>query len=342
MAHSPDLPVISVIVPTLNAERTLERCLVSVRAQDYPRELVEIVLADAGSTDATLDIAGRYEVDRIVPNPLRTGESGKSAAIEASTGELLALVDSDNVFDDRGYFSRAARLIVDGTADCAEPLGWTWDPDDTLVNRYSALLGMNDPLSLFLGNYNRYSHLTGAFTGMKPARITETEDAYIVEVRPDAVPTFGANGFILRRSALEGLDWRPRYFDIDMFQQMVTAGRGRVAVLKTETRHLFCDSIATFRRKQARRIRDYFYHAGRHDRNYNYRAVPAGKYVIFILYTLTVLPLLIQSLRGFRRKPDPAWWFHAPACWITLWEYGWGTLRSLTGASEYDRTDWKQ
>ncbi len=336
------LPVISVILPTLNAARTLELCLAAIRAQDYPRERVEIVIADAGSTDGTLAIAEKYGVERIVPNPLRTGEAGKAAAIGASTGEILALIDSDNILDDPSFFSRAARQFRDDSIDSAEPLGWTLDPADSTVNRYCALLGMNDPLSYFLGNYNRYSHLSGKFTGMRLQSVTETPEAFIVEVDPREVPSFGANGFLVRRRALEGLSWKPYYFDIDVFQQMTAAGRNRIAVLKTTIRHLYCDRVATFRRKQARRIRDFHHHAKGNRRTYEYTAIPKTRYLRFVLATITVLPLFWQALRGYRRKPDSAWWFHPLACGITLWEYGWGTLRSLGKTAEYDRREWKQ
>ncbi|MCE5249560.1 glycosyltransferase [bacterium] len=336
------LPKISVIIPTLNAERTLDRCLEALRAQDYPRELVEIVIADGGSTDRTLDIAGQYGVDRIVPNPLKTGEAGKAAAIEASTGDLLALVDSDNTLDDTGYFSRAARVLENPSVAAAEPIEWTFDSGDTLVNRYCALIGVNDPICYFLGNYNRYSHLSRKFTGMRLETTTDTPDAIIADISPDAVPTFGANGFIVRRTALDGLDWKPYYFDIDVFQQMVRSGHNRIGVMKTGIRHLYCDRVATFGRKQARRIGDYLHHKKRKSRTYDYRAVPARRYIIFVLYTITVLPLMVQSVRGYLHKPDSAWWFHPIACWITLWEYGWGTVRSFLGVGEYDRTTWKQ
>ena len=333
---------ISVILPTLNAARTLEPCLVALRAQDCDCDNMEIVLADAGSTDRTLEIAKKYNVDLIVPNPLKTGEAGKAAAIEASTGDILALVDSDNIFDDSDYFSTALRVFEDETIDFVEPLAWTHDPDDTIVNRYSALLGMNDPVSYFLGNYNRLSHLSGRFTGMNITVADDNDDAYIIEIDPTEVPTFGANGFMIRRSALEGIAWQPYYFDIDVFQQAVLLGRRRVGVIKTETRHLFCDSVATFRRKQARRIRDYFYHSSADGRSYDYSSVPKWRYLYFILATVTVLPLLWQALRGYSKKRDLAWFFHIPACALTLWEYGLGTISSLFTKAEYDRSDWKQ
>lgn len=336
------LPAISVILPTLNAARTLDRCLAAVRAQNYPRELVEVVIADAGSSDATLAIAARHGVERVVPNPLRTGEAGKAAAIGASTGEILALVDSDNILDDPDYFQRAARLFADETIDSVEPLFWTLAPGDSIVNRYCALLGMNDPLSYFLGNYNRYSWLSGKFTGMPLRSCTETPEAYIVEIDPRQVPSFGANGFLVRRRALDGISWTPYYFDIDVFQQMTAAGRNKIGVMKTGMLHLYCDTIATFRRKQARRIRDFFFHARGNRRTYEYTAIPKSRYLLFALAAATVIPLFAQAVRGYRRKPDSAWRFHPLACWITLWEYGWGTIRSMAGAKEYDRRGWKQ
>src|SRR6202022_4297186 len=54
------LPGISILMPTLNAERYLEGALKSIRSQDYPAELIEIIVADAGSTDSTLALLERY------------------------------------------------------------------------------------------------------------------------------------------------------------------------------------------------------------------------------------------------------------------------------------------
>jgi len=335
-------PKISVIIPTLNAARTLKRCLESIKAQDYPDESLEIVIADAGSTDATMDILKRFNITNIVSNPLKTGEAGKTAGIIASSGELIALVDSDNIFADRQYFRKVADIMSDKSIYSAEPMEWDIVPGDTVINRYCALLGMNDPVSYFLGNYNRLSHLSGKFMEMKPLSMEKRENAYIVDINPKEVPTFGANGFIVRRDILEKLDWQPYYFDIDVFQQMVNAGFNRIAVIKTGIHHLYCDKISTFARKQSRRIRDYFYHSKNRRRSYDYGAVPKWKYLWFIIATLTIFPLLLQTIKGFIKKPDTAWWFHPAACWITLWQYSFGTLSSIVSPGEYKRERWKQ
>ena len=57
---SENLPRISIIMPTLNAEAILDNCLASIARQTYPRDKMEIILADAHSKDATRDIAKRY------------------------------------------------------------------------------------------------------------------------------------------------------------------------------------------------------------------------------------------------------------------------------------------
>ncbi len=48
-----DLPRISFIMPTLNAEALLDNVLGSITRQTYPREQMEIILADAHSKDRT-------------------------------------------------------------------------------------------------------------------------------------------------------------------------------------------------------------------------------------------------------------------------------------------------
>ena len=86
---------LSIVIPTLNSEKTLGICLAAVRAQSFPKDGYEIVIADAGSSDRTLEIAKEFVVDTITSNPLKTGEAGKTAGIKAAKGDIIALVDSD-------------------------------------------------------------------------------------------------------------------------------------------------------------------------------------------------------------------------------------------------------
>ena len=163
---------LSFVIPVLNSARTLGACLDAILAQDCPRADYEIVIADAGSADATLDIARAKGVDVIVPNPLKTGEAGKTAGIKAAHGDLIALVDSDNILPDATWLTRMLAPFADADVVASEPIEYTARSDDPALTRYFAHLGMNDPICLFTGNYDRISAITGRWTGLA----LDTED----------------------------------------------------------------------------------------------------------------------------------------------------------------------
>ena len=59
-------PHISVLIDTYNHERYIEQAIVSVLEQDFPREEMEIVVVDDGSTDSTPSIIQKFLPSRSV------------------------------------------------------------------------------------------------------------------------------------------------------------------------------------------------------------------------------------------------------------------------------------
>jgi glycosyltransferase involved in cell wall biosynthesis len=88
--------LVSVVIPTLDAARFLDQALDSVEAQSHPD--LEVLLIDGGSTDGTVEIGRRRRRVRIVG---QTG-SGLAAAwndgIDAARGDLIAFLDSDDLW----------------------------------------------------------------------------------------------------------------------------------------------------------------------------------------------------------------------------------------------------
>lgn len=334
-----ELPGISILMPTLNAERYLEECLRSIRSQDYPEQLIEIVVADAGSTDGTLDLLKRYGVNRVVPNPRVTGEGGRAILIDLATHELILSIDSDNYLVGGDWLRRMVRpLLDDATVFAVEPLRWDYARADPPLNRYFALTGINDPISLFMGNYGRFSYLTGRWTEV-PHR-EDTRDGYFVaELEAGHVPTMGANGFLVRTKVLREKSGGEYYFDIDVVNELVTAGHRRVAKVDVALGHHFARDLASFRRKTRRRIEDFLY--WRHERRYPWLSSGRKPIVRFVLYTLLVVPLLGQAARGWTKVRDVAWFYHVPVCWTTLWLYGWAVVRSALRRAPHSREGWQ-
>ena len=337
--------LVSFVIPVLNSEKTLAECLDAIRTQTLPPEIErEIVIADAGSSDRTLDIARDYGVDVITGNPLKTGEAGKTAGIKAAHGEIIALVDSDNILPAPDWLARMTAPFADPEVVATEPIAYTVRPQDPAPTRYFALLGMNDPICLFTRNYDRTCGVTGTWTGLK-VPTDDKGDWLKLTLTADALPTIGANGFVFRRSLLDGTNWDPYLFDIDiLYERIRRDGAVHVAKVKTGIVHLYCACLADFVRKQRRRIRDFLYFAQEKQRSYPWDRQRKTGIILFCLSTVTLIPLLVQMLIGFCRKPDRAWLYHVPVCWITLWVYGWGTLAKLFGRKQSiaDRTTWQK
>jgi glycosyltransferase involved in cell wall biosynthesis len=335
------LPTISAVIPTLNAEKYLEECLRSVREQDYPRELVEVLIVDGGSQDRTLEIVERVGVERVLENPLRTGEAGKAVGVRAASGDLVLMIDSDNVLVGRDWLRRMVEPFEDADVISSEALRWEYRRSDHFINRYQALTGINDPLALYVGNYDRFSYLTGRWTDY-PHR-AEARDGWIrVELDPRFVPTMGANGYLVRRDAFSVVPVGDYLFDIDFVYDLVQCGYSTIARVDVAIRHYFCDGVGRFYRKTRRRVDDYFFFSVSGRRSYPWTSRKRRAVGRFVASTLLVAPLLVDVARGARVKRDPAWLFHLPACWITLYVYATGTIRGKVRPRMLDRSGWSQ
>ncbi len=96
-------PLVSVVVPALNAAEWIDQALSSVVAQSYPREALEVIVVDDGSTDATVEVAvGRLRESGLSHRVLHLESTrGPSAARNhgwrQSGGEWVQFLDADDL-----------------------------------------------------------------------------------------------------------------------------------------------------------------------------------------------------------------------------------------------------
>jgi cellulose synthase/poly-beta-1,6-N-acetylglucosamine synthase-like glycosyltransferase len=105
------LPPVSIIIAARNEEANIARCLESMAALDYPRDLLQVIVVDDHSSDTTPQIirgftAAHPNVELIEAVPGRDTLRGKTNAVaqgmDAARGEIVLFTD----------------------ADCAVPKGW--------------------------------------------------------------------------------------------------------------------------------------------------------------------------------------------------------------------------
>ncbi len=88
--------LVSAIMPVYNGEAFLRAALDSLLAQDYER--FEVVVCDDGSTDGTAEILATYPAITVVRQENAGAAAARNTAIAASSGELLAFFDSDDLW----------------------------------------------------------------------------------------------------------------------------------------------------------------------------------------------------------------------------------------------------
>jgi cellulose synthase/poly-beta-1,6-N-acetylglucosamine synthase-like glycosyltransferase len=111
------LPRISVIIAARNEKQRIERKLRSTLELDYPRALLEIIVASDASDDGTDEIVRSFadsEV-RLSRSGLRGGkEAAQAHAITESSGDIIAFTDSATRLD-TDALQRIARTFSDPT-----------------------------------------------------------------------------------------------------------------------------------------------------------------------------------------------------------------------------------
>ena len=82
---------VSIVIPAYNSEKTLEKCLKSIRDQTYGN--IEIIVVDKFSKDRTVEIIKRYGARIIYDEGERT--RAKNIGLEKAKGKYVLFVDSD-------------------------------------------------------------------------------------------------------------------------------------------------------------------------------------------------------------------------------------------------------
>ncbi len=140
--------LVSIIVPTLDAQRTLRNTLRSISRQSYPAADIEILVIDGGSEDDTLQIAREYGCS-VLANEKVQQEYAKHLGLLQARGEYLMFVDADEVLDNPDDI----RIKVDTLRREESPIfigssGYKKPPGASPINDYINLFA--DPFAAFM------------------------------------------------------------------------------------------------------------------------------------------------------------------------------------------------
>ncbi len=99
--------LVSIIIPTLNSERTLKECIEHIRTQSYKN--VEVIIVDSFSKDNTLKIAKEFNCVIIQTKWKLLG--ARYLGVKNSKGTYVFMVDSDQILKNNKVIEDAVKLM---------------------------------------------------------------------------------------------------------------------------------------------------------------------------------------------------------------------------------------
>ena len=129
-----DFPKISIVTPSYNHARYIERTILSVLNQGYPN--LEFIIVDGGSTDGSVEIIKKYE--QYLSHWRSVPDAGQSDALNygfsKATGDIFGWLNSDDLYLP-GAFIRAAEVLKDNS-EAGVVFGdwWEIDSEDEVIS----------------------------------------------------------------------------------------------------------------------------------------------------------------------------------------------------------------
>jgi glycosyltransferase involved in cell wall biosynthesis len=324
-------PTISIISTLYNTDLWLwEKTLRAIASQEYPKNAIEHIVMDGGSTNGANKLAERYGC-RVYsfPKLLHNACARNGLGVSKAKKDLILLLEPDNIIVGKQWLKQMVQPFLDDpTIICTYSMKNTYEQNMPALTRYFSLIGINDPLVYFLGKSEKIPLYENSYHKGDVSR--ETKSYYITRFTKSNLPTLGDNGHMVRRLPLQSVVQDPyRYLHTDEMAKLLDKGFDTYGVVKNSLIHYSGSNLIEYIRRRTTYKRQN-YDSQRATRKYLIFDPSSARdrfnLIRFIVYSLSIFPMVIESVWGYIHKKDSAWFMHPIVCLLMVVGYGWSEM----------------
>jgi len=283
------LPSISIVVPTYNEEENIRTCLDAILSQNYPQELVEILIVDNRSTDSTLRIIKEYmdynKNIRLLFNDIaKDAEISKMIGLRNAKGEVFLYLDADIEIVGKDWLLKLTKPLIDNPDVVGSFPRFIPKPNDSAIGRYLRYHPLElDPVLQFF------------CTEIDKMIITDRGNYKICEFHPPKVPPIGI--CIYRRNILmEAIGGMGKFMDIDI--PVILSKRGFNKFAYVSSCGIYHTNITSLRDLIQKRLRNLnkIYLPNIQKREFRYFDLKNKKDILRVIFWVIYANLFIPKL----------------------------------------------
>lgn len=328
-------------MPSLNAERTIEKALSSVRLQSINQKSIEILVIDGGSSDHTRLIAEESGAI-VIDNPGVVPEAAKRIGLKHARGKYALWLDTDEELTSAKQLEqrlnlfhkdpRIRAILLDGYIT---PIGYSG------LAEYINCFG--DPFSYFIYRYDA-TNMIDCLKDHPNVGYDEGRMFFLGETDVIPIGDGGSTMFDLEYARrIFGEDYSTQDFAVTIFQSLV-AQTGCLGIVPgdqivhyaTTTIRTFCNKLRFRAKTNVRNLEGYGF-AAREKRN-----ITIGRRKYFYLLYCLIFPWPVwDAIWMLIKKKNPAMLLHVFFTYYilfqVLWQYILKILNSKPGLSLYGK-----
>lgn len=241
------LPSLTIVIPVLNEEQALPRALGSIASQDYPRELIEVLVVDGGSTDGSREVAASFRDSfhiRLIDNTARReAEWGKALGLREARGALFQCMDADMWLTSPKMLRALVVPLAQDSALSGAIAPYAFVRETSVWNR---LLSCDE--------FQRDPLLQALTPSLQSYRPTAERGYTVYEFHDERVPPIGGTT-MFRRDELDLSRWGGVFRDVDHAAFLIKKGANRFAFVESPGwGHEHCCGLPDLVRKRLRNV----------------------------------------------------------------------------------------